>query len=509
MSIPKEAYQALQSIVGPEWVSDDPAICNADMKGGAGTGIRDIDSVRPVCSIQPRTTEEVQGIVKIANRYGLLYSPTSTFFNADTAPHLKNTILLDLKRMEDFEIHEKDMYVVSQPGVAFSMVQWELFKKGLFTFVPGSGSQCSVVANHIFCGDAPMGWRYGLGYRRILACEWVLPDGEILKLGTKSMIDDYFWGEGPGPDLRGLLRGTKGHSGGLGVVTKLAFKVFPFVPEMPWPVGLGPHATYQLPESRFKIYNCRFPSIKQLADAVYELGKCEIGLVVMHVDPVFGYVARARGRGANVFWEEFTKAKETLDVNQGWLRVVLCGFTSEKQLAYEEKVLVEVVTAHGATAKPARPFDETNLQSADAISANFVGRRFASILYFESLDHCVKVGKENAERKKKYVPPLPDTYGLPGWYVPYDFAHICKEENLNQSDVDDVVTLGELANECRQNDLKMGAYPWAEDPNMFGPAFFGYDRKLKEIKEIFDPCNVSNPPAPIGHGHFTPTKPTE
>ncbi|MDH5364656.1 MAG: hypothetical protein OEW82_05770, partial [Dehalococcoidia bacterium] len=148
-------------------------------------------------------------------------------------------------------------------------------------------------------------------------------------------------------------------------------------------------------------------------------------------------------------------------------------------------------------ARRSRPFDETNLQSSDAISANFTGRRFASVLYFESVDHALRVGRENAEIRKKYVPPLVDTYGLPGWYVPYDFAHCCKEETLIQGDVEDTEILGRLGRECKQNDIIIGAYPWAEDPGVFGPYFYNYDKKLESLKELLDPNNVSNPPKPV------------
>ena len=101
MSIPGEAYEALQSIVGPEWVSDDPAICEADTRGGAFTGIVDRKAVRPACSIQPKTTEEVQQITKLANKFKIPFVPTSTFYNASCAPMVENTIMMDLKRMQE------------------------------------------------------------------------------------------------------------------------------------------------------------------------------------------------------------------------------------------------------------------------------------------------------------------------------------------------------------------------------------------------------------------------
>jgi hypothetical protein len=497
MAIPKEAFEALQAIVGPEWVSDDPAICAADRTGGAGEGMSDLNAINPACSIQPKTGEEVAEIVKVANRYHLPYIPTATFLVAADATSLENTIFMDLKRMEKLEIYEDDMYAVCEPGVAYVMLQAELLKRGLFTFVTGSGSNCSVVANQTFSGDAPTGWRHGLGYRRILAVEWVLPDGQLIKLGTRATSDEYFWGEGPGPDLRGIMRGNIGYAGGLGVITKMAVKIFSLVPDQPVPEGLGPSATFHLPENRFRWFNCRFPQIKQLAEACYELGKCEIALICMHMDPSFGYVARARGKGANYFWKEWTKAKETINPESGWLRVLLCGFTSEKQLDYEEKVLTSIVQEYGGTIKLTKPYDESNLQACDAISANFAARRFQSVLSFESIDHAVRVGRDNAKIKNQFIPPLPDSYNLPGWYVPYDFGHCCKVENLSFGDIPDVPFLGKWLETCMRHEMETGAYPWAEDPNMFGPNIYDYHLKLGALKKMFDPNNLSNPPKPL------------
>ena len=82
MSIPREAYQTLQSIVGAEWVSDDPAICAADRYCSLSDPTDAM--LRPACSIEPASTEEVQAIVKVANRYKLPFVVTSTFYGADT-----------------------------------------------------------------------------------------------------------------------------------------------------------------------------------------------------------------------------------------------------------------------------------------------------------------------------------------------------------------------------------------------------------------------------------------
>ena len=414
MSIPKEAYEVLQSIVGPEWVSDDLAIRIADAKGGYATGIVDADTKVPGLSIQPGSGEEVQRIVKVANRYKIPYIPTSTFFTAMCAPSVEDAMMIDLKRMNKLEIHEKDLYAIVEPGVSYSMLQVELFKRGFFIFTPGCGAQSSVLANHVHGGDAPLCWRLGLGYRRVLATEWVLPEGEILKLGSRSYLKDYFWGEGPGPDLRALLRGNEGHEGGMGAITKIGVKIFPFIPERLEPEGIGPYSTLRLPEKRMKWYNIIFPSIETTIDAMYELGRCEIALIVMTVPPLFREVARSRGKGAHTFWERWSALGKTPDRKQTVLRVLLFGWTSEKQLAYEEKVLMDVIADYGGLASPAKNVDESQFISADAVCSWFVGGRFLSEVYFESLDCGLKTGRAALEIAKKRTPPMAESWDSPG-----------------------------------------------------------------------------------------------
>ncbi len=497
MGIPKEAYEALQSVVGPEWVSDDMAVRVADTKGGYATGVIDIGVFTPSCSIEPASAEEVQQVVKIANRYKIPYIPTSTFFTAQCAPRTENAILLDLKRMKKLEINEKDLYAIVEPGISFSEMQAELFKRKLFDFVPGCGAQSSVVANHVHCGDGPLNWRLGLGYRRNLAVEWILPDGELLKLGSRSYLKDYFWGEGPGPDLRALLRGNEGHEGGLGVITKIAVKVFPFIPERLIPEGIQPHTTLKLPENRMKWYNIAYPTIEKAIDAMYEMGRSEIALIVMTVPPLFRSVARNRGKGNRSFWEEWNKLGETLNRKEAVIRVLAFGWTSEKQLAYEERVLQDIIAETGGVASIGKPVDESQFISADAVCSWFIGGRFLSEVYFESLDCGLQTGRAACEIANKRTPPLAPSWDLPGWFVGAELAHLSKEETLNYVDLAEIDALRAHEQDCRESDIKIGGYAIMEDTRMFGKHWQNYDRKMKELKEIFDPNSLSNPPKPL------------
>jgi FAD/FMN-containing dehydrogenase len=68
MAISKEAYKALESIVGKEYISSDPVICEGYRSGPGGyecgLGYERVMTKIPGGVIMPRTTEEVQKIVK-------------------------------------------------------------------------------------------------------------------------------------------------------------------------------------------------------------------------------------------------------------------------------------------------------------------------------------------------------------------------------------------------------------------------------------------------------------
>ena len=497
MSIPKEAYKALENIVGPEWISDDPAARIADHKGGYATGVVDDRTIPPGICIQPGSGEEVQQITKVANRYKLPFIPTSTFFTSMCAPTVQDVIMMDLKRMDKLEINERDQYVTVEPGVSYSMLQSELLKRGLLTFVPTCGAQASVLANHVHCGDAPFGWRMGLGYRRILATEWVLPNGEMLKLGSRSYLKEYFWGEGPGPDLKALLRGNEGHEGGLGTITKMAVKIFSFVPGKFTPKGIQPKTTLLLPEKRLKWFNCALPSREKAVDFMYELGRCEIGLMVSTIPALFRYVARCRGLGPGEFWKKWKEYGENPDREVTDVRVMIIGWTSEKQLEYEEKVLKAVVEEYGGKMSAAPARDESNFLSADAVCSWFIGGRFLSEVYFESLDCGLHTERDIRRISKLRTPPLADTWDTPMLWAAYEFGHNAKQEYLNYVDDSEVEALRAHEQACRENDIKIGTSAIMESAKMFGPHWYNYDKRMEELKAIFDPNNLSNPPKPI------------
>ena len=195
MSINRHAYRAIEAVVGKNYITDDPADCEGYRSGPggyeSGTGYERIMTRLPGAIVMPRTTEDVQKIVKICGRYGLPFVPYSTgFYGPRSHPHMDDELIIDMKRMRDFEIDGKHFFITVQPGVIYSQIQQECFEKGAYVVVGGGGAQTSAVANLLNDGWSPLSFRIGLPQRRILGMEIVMPDGEIVKMGSLADGDD-------------------------------------------------------------------------------------------------------------------------------------------------------------------------------------------------------------------------------------------------------------------------------------------------------------------------------
>jgi len=229
--------------------------------------------------VLPASTEEVAKIVRLCNRIGCQYKALSTGLGAWNAPTRPDYVVqIDLRRMDRIvEVDEKNMYAVVEPYVTGNQLQTELFKVGLNTHMVGAGSQTSVMASatSVF-GHGWDGISMGFSNRNLLGVEWVTPDGRIARLGSFDASGSYFCGEGPGPSLRGAIRGFGGAFGGLGVFTKAAVKLYPWYgPDELTTTGTSPDYITEIPEHH-EAGILVVDSWEKLADVGYALGEAEI-----------------------------------------------------------------------------------------------------------------------------------------------------------------------------------------------------------------------------------------
>ena len=143
-------------------------------------------------------------------------------------------------------------------------------------------------------------------------------------MGSLADRCDPFWGDGPGPDLRGLLRGFTGLRGCLGIVTKMAIKTLPFQPEPLVPTGISPNTALALPEKRVKWINFQMPTKEAQVKAMFEIGKAEIAGAVTKV-PLF-WRAIAKAEDKEEFWDIWGKENEETVKNFHIVRVLLIGY---------------------------------------------------------------------------------------------------------------------------------------------------------------------------------------
>jgi hypothetical protein len=225
-------FPALEAALGETWVYTDPAVLDTyawQYIAEAVTGSHYMP--RPLVVVLPADTQEVAAVVRLCNRFGVQYKAMSTGFgmwNASTTPD--NLVQIDLRRLDRIlRIDTDAMIAVIEPYVTGNQLQTEAMKLGLNTHIAGCGGQCSSLASATsMMGQGWDGVSMGFSNRNLLGFEWVMPDGEIVQVGSFDASGEDFLGDGPGFSIRGVVRGFAGALGGLGVFTRAAIKLYPW-----------------------------------------------------------------------------------------------------------------------------------------------------------------------------------------------------------------------------------------------------------------------------------------
>jgi 4-cresol dehydrogenase (hydroxylating) len=225
---------------GPEMSGDERQALLAQLEQIAGVEL-DVDvgerllrstsfgATAPIAIARPRTTEQVQAIVKSAKAAGVSVYPISRGNNwgyGDACAPYCNSVVIDMRRMNRIiEVDAKLAYAVVEPGVSQGQLHRYLEQRGipLWMDAVGAGPDASIVGNIMERG-------IGLGPysdRAAHACamEVVLADGQLLKIGQGAYGDisaRHLVKAAPGPLLDGLFTQAN-----LGIVTRLTFWLMP------------------------------------------------------------------------------------------------------------------------------------------------------------------------------------------------------------------------------------------------------------------------------------------
>ena len=223
------AVKELNAVVGKEWVfiSDE----DIGMYRDTYSTVQGTTEERHICgAVGPASVEEVQGIVKIANKYKIPLYPISggkNYSYGGASPNLAGSMIVDLKRMDKvLEVDGDRNFALVEPGVTYFDLYNHIQERDLKVWIdcpaPGWGS---VMGNAL---DRGVGYTmpfYANHVGAISGMEVVLANGEIMRTGMGAMPGAKTWQEYPygfGPDPSGLFA-----QGNFGIVTKMGMRLMP------------------------------------------------------------------------------------------------------------------------------------------------------------------------------------------------------------------------------------------------------------------------------------------
>ncbi|MCX5802462.1 MAG: FAD-binding protein [Proteobacteria bacterium] len=175
----------------------------------------------PNVVVMPENTEQVSKIMRLAYEHDVPITPQGgrTGLSGGALPVKGGAVLSLLRFNRILEVDERNMLVVVEPGVISSNLQEELKRYNLF-FPPDPSStvESTIGGNVAENAGYTRAVKYGVTRDYVLGVEAVLPDGEILQLGGKTIKNVA------GYDMVSLLVGSEGT---LAIITKIIFKLLP------------------------------------------------------------------------------------------------------------------------------------------------------------------------------------------------------------------------------------------------------------------------------------------
>jgi glycolate oxidase len=215
-SLAVEHLEAFRQIAGESFVFVDEEVLN----NYAHDETEDLHFL-PDVVIKPANAEEISAILKICNQYKIPVTPrgAGTGLSGGALPHLGG-VLLSMERLNKIiEIDERNLQLVTEPGVITEVLQDAVKAKKLFYPPdPSSRGSCMIGGNISENSGGPKAVKYGVVKDYVLNLEVVLPTGEIIWTGADVLKN------ATGYNLTQLIVGSEGT---LGIVTKAVLKLIP------------------------------------------------------------------------------------------------------------------------------------------------------------------------------------------------------------------------------------------------------------------------------------------
>jgi glycolate oxidase len=181
----------------------------------------DLGAFPPDAAVLVESAEEVRTIFAIASRHRVPVVPVAARSGKSGGVlAVRGGIAVSVERMNRIlEISPEDLVARVEPGVVTGVLQAEVERHGLFYPPdPNSLDTCTIGGNVAENAGGPRALKYGVTREYVLGLTAVIPTGEVLKLGRRSIKGVA------GYDLTALMVGSEGT---LGIVTEVTLKLLP------------------------------------------------------------------------------------------------------------------------------------------------------------------------------------------------------------------------------------------------------------------------------------------
>lgn len=175
----------------------------------------------PDAVVRPKNTQDAVDVVKLANKYKVPLVPWGAGTGlCGAAVAMFGGVTVDMQVMNKVkEIAPESLYCVIEPGVVYDELNRQLKKYG-YTFPgsPGSGEAATIGGMVAANASGMRAVKYGATRDYVLGLEVVLPTGDVLKCGTRTLKNSS------GYQLEKLFVGSEGT---LGLITEITLKIVP------------------------------------------------------------------------------------------------------------------------------------------------------------------------------------------------------------------------------------------------------------------------------------------
>ena len=179
----------------------------------------------PDAVLRPSSVDQISAVMKLANEESFNVVPrgSGTGLSGGSIPAENSVVLLMNHWNRILEVDQENHTAWVEPGVITAQLHKEVERVGLFYPPdPGSMTICTLGGNVAENAGGLRGLKYGVTRNYVMGIEAVMPNGDVLMVGGKSVKDVA------GYSLKDILVGSEGT---LSIFTRILLKLIPKPPD--------------------------------------------------------------------------------------------------------------------------------------------------------------------------------------------------------------------------------------------------------------------------------------